>query len=84
MCAIALGARPTNAALVAHWPFDESMGLVADDAVGASDGTLVDFPGDDSQWQAGIIGTRFSSTAPTITSFTASTFLALRDRSSTG
>lgn len=49
------GAR-VEAALVAHWQFDESSGTVAEDVAGGNNGTLINFPGDDSQWQPGIIG----------------------------
>lgn len=54
--ALFLVVAPADATLVAHWAFDESSGSVAADSAGANDGTLVGFPGDDSQWQAGILG----------------------------
>jgi hypothetical protein len=49
-------ARVAGAELVAHWPFDETSGATAADAVGGNNGSLVSFPGDDSQWQPGVIG----------------------------
>ncbi|MHC4199689.1 MAG: LamG-like jellyroll fold domain-containing protein, partial [Planctomycetota bacterium] len=51
-----------NMALVGHWPLDETAGLNADDATAVDgaideyDGTLEQFPADDSQWVAGTIG----------------------------
>ncbi|MHC4181232.1 MAG: LamG-like jellyroll fold domain-containing protein, partial [Planctomycetota bacterium] len=44
---------------VAHWGFDEGTGSVAENAAspGTYDGTLTNFPGDDSQWVPGMIGT---------------------------
>ena len=33
-----------------HWAFDETSGTTAVDSIGSSDGTLVNFPVDDSQW----------------------------------
>jgi hypothetical protein len=42
--------------LVGHWPLDETSGTTATEVVGGKDGTLVNFPGDDSQWQSGMIG----------------------------
>ena len=42
--------------LVAHWPLDEVSGTTAADVVGSNDGTLSGFPGDDSQWQTGMVG----------------------------
>ena len=33
-----------------HWDFDETTGTTAADSIGTHDGTLTNFPGDDSQW----------------------------------
>ena len=42
--------------LVAYLPMDESSGLVAHDSTtNVLDGSLVNFPGDNSQWQSGLI-----------------------------
>lgn len=51
-----LGGAGAEASLVGHWTFDETGGTVAEDSAGGNDGTLVGFPGDDSQWQPGILG----------------------------
>ncbi|UCC99039.1 MAG: hypothetical protein JSW66_03965 [Phycisphaerales bacterium] len=40
----------------AHWPLNETTGLVAADSVGSYDGSLVAFSGDDSQWVTGRVG----------------------------
>jgi hypothetical protein len=45
-----------TAALVGHWPLDETSGTTAAEVVGGKNGALVNFPGDDSQWQDGMIG----------------------------
>ncbi|MHC4677009.1 MAG: LamG-like jellyroll fold domain-containing protein [Planctomycetota bacterium] len=39
--------------LLSHWELDEDSGLTAYDSIGGHDGTLTNFPGDDSQWVAG-------------------------------
>ena len=55
----AAGRAALTDGLVAHWTFDETSGLVLGDATtNASHGTLYNFPGDNSQWVAGRIGTR--------------------------
>ena len=46
-------AQDITSDLVAHWKLDETSGTTAADATGSYDGTLVNFPGDDSQWIAG-------------------------------
>jgi len=38
---------------LAHWKFDDDTGSLAADAVGSHDGTLTNFPTDDSQWAPG-------------------------------
>lgn len=44
-------------ALAGYWNFDEGTGaLLIDNSGNANDGTLMNFPGDDSQWVAGRIG----------------------------
>ena len=45
--------------VVAHWAFDDGTGATAQNAAnpGTNDGTLENFPVDDSQWVAGLIGT---------------------------
>jgi len=40
-------------ALDAHWKFDELSGIGAGDSSGSYNGTLVNFPADDSQWVSG-------------------------------
>jgi len=49
---------PPRDQLVAQWKFDDGSGSTAVNSVapGTRDGTLVNFPGDDSQWVAGKIG----------------------------
>jgi len=42
--------------LVAHWKLDETGGAIAEDSIGGHDGTLVDFPIDNSQWVPGKFG----------------------------
>ena len=43
--------------LLAHWKLDEISGLTAYDATANHfDGTLLNYPGDDSQWQFGLVG----------------------------
>ena len=43
--------------LLAHWKLDEISGLTAYDATpNHFDGTLLNYPGDDSQWQFGLVG----------------------------
>ena len=39
---------------IGHWTFDDGAGLVATDAAGASDGTLINM--DDGAWSAGFVG----------------------------
>jgi hypothetical protein len=44
-------------ALAGYWNFDEGAGaLLVDNSGNGNDGTLMNFPGDDSQWVAGRIG----------------------------
>jgi hypothetical protein len=51
--------------LIAYWNFDETTGWVADEFTGlALDGELANFPGDDSQWVAGLIGNAIRFTEP--------------------
>jgi hypothetical protein len=38
---------------VAHWPLDETTGLIAGDIAGSHDGSLIGFAADDSQWATG-------------------------------
>ncbi len=46
-----------DAGRVVHLAFDETTGLVAADAAGGDNpGALTNFPGDDSQWQPGVMG----------------------------
>ena len=52
MCGLTAMVR---ADLVAHWPLDESSGLMAHDIRG-QDGTLINFTDDDTQWVAGQFG----------------------------
>ncbi|HUU92771.1 MAG TPA: LamG domain-containing protein, partial [Phycisphaerae bacterium] len=56
--AAASGAAPSGN-VVAHWAFDDGTGTNAQNAAspGTNDGTLENFPVDDSQWVAGLIGT---------------------------
>ncbi|MFC1603788.1 LamG-like jellyroll fold domain-containing protein [Planctomycetota bacterium] len=42
-----------NPSPAAHWPLDETTGMVAADSVGSFDGSLKDFSADDSHWVAG-------------------------------
>ena len=44
---------PSDANLVLHYKFDETTGTTADDAQENYDGTLTNFPVDNSQWVAG-------------------------------
>jgi len=44
---------PEDESLVAHWQLDEVSGLTAFDNVGSNNGTLTNFPGDDTQWVDG-------------------------------
>jgi hypothetical protein len=45
-----------NPAPVAHWPLDETSGLIAADDVGSCDGSLKGFSAEDSHWVAGHSG----------------------------
>ena len=40
---------------ISYWQFDEESGTVAADSIGENDGTLVNFPTDDSQWVDGAL-----------------------------
>ena len=51
-----LGDNLPSANLVGHWKLDESSGTTATDATGSHNGTLTNFPGDDSQWTTGRLG----------------------------
>jgi parallel beta-helix repeat protein len=42
--------------LIAHWSFDETTGLTADDSVGIADGFLDGFDGSNTYWVNGVIG----------------------------
>ena len=47
------GTMPDDSNLVLYYKFDESTGVTCDDVKGTYDGTLVNGPGDDSQWVTG-------------------------------
>lgn len=53
-CGVATGDLPIPD-LIAHWSFDETSGLVADDSVGIADGFLDGFDGSDTYWVNGVI-----------------------------
>lgn len=56
--------------LTAHWKFDETTGALADESTGLSqDGTLNNFPVDNSQWVTGILGRALSFGDPTNQNF---------------
>ena len=42
-----------NPAPTAHWPLDETAGMIAADSMGSYDGSLMGFSADDSHWVAG-------------------------------
>ena len=51
------GAGPPLTTMEGHWTFDDGAGLIAlDDSGNNNDGTLTNFPGDNSQWVTGVIG----------------------------
>ncbi len=50
------GQDANGPAPAAHWPLDETAGLIAADSIGARDGSLLGFSADDSQWAAGHAG----------------------------
>ena len=41
---------------LAQWKLDDGSGSTAADSIGGNDGTLTNFPTDDSQWVSGMIG----------------------------
>lgn len=45
-----------HAELVAHWPLDDGSGSTASEVVGGQSGTLLNFPGDASDWVTGVVG----------------------------
>jgi hypothetical protein len=45
----------TTSNLVSYWKLNESTGTTATDSQGGHNGTLTNFPGDNSQWKTGII-----------------------------
>ncbi|MEI8197298.1 MAG: LamG-like jellyroll fold domain-containing protein, partial [Phycisphaerae bacterium] len=52
--------------LIAYWKFDETTGTTAGEATGLSQpGSLVNFPGDNTQWVPGQIGRALSFSDPT-------------------
>ena len=50
------GQDANGPAPVAHWPLDETAGLIAGDSAGSNDGILSGFEADDSQWVTGHSG----------------------------
>jgi hypothetical protein len=50
------GRGAAGPAAAAHWPLNETAGLVAADSIGLHDGSLPAFPADDSQWVTGRVG----------------------------
>ena len=50
------GKNAANPAPAAHWPLDETAGMVASDSVGSYNGSLKDFSAGDSHWVAGHSG----------------------------
>lgn len=50
------GQDANGPAPIAHWPFDETAGLIAADVAGSRNGSLLGFPADNSQWMTGHAG----------------------------
>ncbi|TSA52842.1 MAG: hypothetical protein D4R45_06505 [Planctomycetaceae bacterium] len=50
------GQDAANPAPAAHWPMDETAGMVAADSAGSFAGSLIGFSADDSHWVAGYSG----------------------------
>ncbi len=57
--------------LLNYWSFDDATGLTAVDSAGGANGTLLNFPGDNSQWVAGHLNGALNFSSTTTNSVTA-------------